>query len=58
VRWSDWIGTLVHAHMQADTLVEDVLAAIVTWAAAIAVAYFGERLVFGKRRRKPPWLKT
>jgi hypothetical protein len=52
VRWSDWIGVLIHAHVQSEPLIEDGIAFVVTWAAAIAVAYFGERLIFGKRRRK------
>lgn len=51
-RWSDWIGILIHAHIQADPLIKTIASFVVTWAAAIAVAYFGERLIFGKRRRK------
>ena len=51
-RWSDWIGILIHAHLQIDPLVEDILTFVVTWAAAILIAYFGERLIFGKRRSK------
>lgn len=50
-RWSGWIGDLIHAHMQANALVEDGLSFVVTWAAAIAIAYLGERLIFDKRRR-------
>jgi hypothetical protein len=38
--------------MQASEATEDVIAFIVVWAVALAVAYFGERLIFGKRRRK------
>lgn len=51
-RWSSWIGDLIHAHMQANALVEDALSFVVTWGAAIAIAYLGERLIFDKRRRK------
>jgi hypothetical protein len=51
-RWSSWIGDLIHAHMQANALVEDGLSFVVTWGAAIAIAYLGERLIFDKRRRK------
>ncbi|SRR6266487_4847057 len=51
-RWSAWIGDLIHAHMSASPLTKDALAILVTWGAAIAVAYFGEHLIFGKRRRR------
>lgn len=49
-RWSSWIGELIHAHMGADALVEDVVSFVVTWAAAIAIAYLGEHLIFDRRR--------
>jgi hypothetical protein len=51
-RWSAWIGTLIRAHLDADPLTEDVIAFVAIWGASLAVAYFGERLIFGKRRRK------
>jgi hypothetical protein len=51
-RWSEWIGTLIRAHMQASAGVEDVIAFLAIWGASLAVSYFGERLIFGKRRRK------
>ena len=51
-RWSEWIGTLIRAHMQASAGVEDVIAFLTIWGASLAVSYFGERLIFGKRRRK------
>jgi hypothetical protein len=48
-RFSDWIGAIVHGSM-APGIAADVLSIIITAVFALAVAYFGERLLFGKRR--------
>lgn len=50
-RFSGWLGELIHAHLQSSPMVETIAAEAVMWLAAVACAYFGERLLFGKRRR-------
>jgi len=47
--FSDWIGAIIRAHMPAG-LVTTVVVVIVTAVFSLAVAYLGERLLFGRRR--------
>lgn len=47
--FSDWIGAIIKASM-APGLAADALTIVITAGFSIAVAYLGERLLFGKRR--------
>jgi hypothetical protein len=47
--FSDWIGAIVKASM-APGFAADAVSIIITALFSLAVAYFGERLIFGKRR--------
>jgi hypothetical protein len=49
IRFSDWIGLIMYAHMP-DGVITRMSVVLVTAVFSIAVAYFGERLLFGKRR--------
>jgi hypothetical protein len=48
-RFSGWIGAIVHARV-ADAFAAQVATVIITGLFSLAVAYFGERLLFGRRR--------
>lgn len=48
-RFSGWIGAIIHARI-ADPMAAQFATVAATGLFAIAVAYFGERLLFGKRR--------
>lgn len=50
-QFSGWIGAIVEARM-GETLVAQVLTIVLTSIFAVLVAYFGERLLFGRRRSK------
>lgn len=49
-RFSGWIGAIIRANVEADSLVVGATVVITTTIFSLAVAYFGERLLFGKRR--------
>ena len=53
-RASDWVDRIVQSMLKVEgqysQQIEGVISFIVSWAFAIAVAYYGERLLFGKRR--------
>ena len=50
-RFSGWIDALFRAHMtSADPLIVTLLSTCVTAFFSLAVAYFGERMLFGRRR--------
>lgn len=51
-RLSGWIGAIIRAKVQADPLFETTATVIATIIFSLAVAYFGERLLFGRRRRR------
>lgn len=51
-RLSGWIGAIIRTRVQAEPLIETVAVVIVTIIFSLAVAYFGERLLFGRRRRR------
>lgn len=48
-RFSDWIAPLVETRI-ADPTLAQIVSVVITGLFAVAVAYFGERLLFGKRR--------
>lgn len=48
-RFSSWIGAIIQARLS-DPFVASVATVAVTGMFALAVAYFGERLLFGRRR--------
>jgi hypothetical protein len=48
-RLSGWIGTIARAHLSHGLLTTVIIIAV-TAVFSLAVAYFGERLLFGKRR--------
>lgn len=49
--FSAWIDALIRARFDADERVLAAMSMLATALFALAVAYFGERLLFGKRRR-------
>lgn len=49
-RFSGWIGAIARAHIT-DPLTAMLATVVLTGLFALAVAYFGERLLFGKRRQ-------
>ena len=49
-RFSGWIGAIIRANVEADSLIVGAVVVITTTLFSLAVAYFGERLLFGKRR--------
>jgi hypothetical protein len=50
-RFSGWIEAIVRAQIKAEPTAT-ALVVLITAAFSLAVAYFGERLLFGKRRRR------
>ena len=48
-RFSGWIGAIVRARV-ADTFTASLTTIVITGLFSLAVAYFGERLLFGRRR--------
>lgn len=51
-RLSGWIGAIIRAHVQSDPLIVTGIIVIITALFSLMVAYFGERLLFGRRRRE------
>jgi hypothetical protein len=48
-RFSSWIGLVLRPHLPAG-LVGEIVIVVITAVFSLLVAYFGERLLFGKRR--------
>jgi hypothetical protein len=50
-RFSTWAQDLLHSLVRVEGTIEDTIVLLLLIVASGAVAYFGERLLFGKRRR-------